>query len=273
MPRDVAIAARKNRNAALVEAMVMAAVADGSIAQKEMETLIRRVVERPEFEGTKAEELNALIEGSAKKLAQAKNLDSVLASLRERLPDHKNRLLAFGLAAAVALADRRASREELGLLKTFQMALGISEEEVQKIFSAVEGGQALNEVLGEPVERLLAEVMVLVSVVDGKVSSKEASAIVEALAGDPVFRDLSMDRAQLFVRDAMQSLSDDGIDKRLVVMAQSLTTHAQRKKAYGLAARVAKAGGNKAAELHVLDLLQATFGLADDEIARIKRDL
>src|SRR3954467_8701331 len=118
MPRDAAVAARKNRNSALVEAMVLAASADGSIAQKEMETLIRRVIERPEFEGTKPEELNALIEGSAKKLSSAKKLEDVLASLRERLPDHKNRLLAFGLASAVALADRRATREELGLLKT-----------------------------------------------------------------------------------------------------------------------------------------------------------
>ncbi|MBL8958130.1 MAG: hypothetical protein JNK82_45580 [Myxococcaceae bacterium] len=273
MPRDAAIAARKNRNAALVEAMVMAAVADGSIVQKELETLLRRVVERPEFEGTKPEELNALIEGSAAKLAGAKRLDDVLASLRERLPDHRNRLLAFGLAAAVALADRKATREELGLLKTFQMGLGISEAEVQEVFSAVEAGQPLNEVLGEPKERLYAEVMVLVSVVDGKVSAQEASAIVEALAGDPVFRELSMDRAQLFVRDAMQALSDDGMSKRLVVMAHSLTTHAQRVKAYALAARVAKAGGNRPPELHVLDLLQATFGLADDEVARIKKEV
>src|SRR5688572_23897143 len=100
MPRDAAIAARKSRNAALVEAMVMAAVADGDIAQKELETLIRRVVERPEFEGTRPEELNALIEGSASKLAHAKRLEDVLDSLRERLPEHRNRLLAFGLAAA-----------------------------------------------------------------------------------------------------------------------------------------------------------------------------
>src|SRR5262249_32593911 len=131
----------------------------------------------------------------------------------------------------------------------------------------------LNEVLGEPKERLYAEVMVLVSVADGKVTAKEASAIVEALAGDPVFREISMDRAQLFVRDAMQSLSDDGMSKRLVVMAHSLTTHAQRHKAFALAARVAKAGGNRAPEAHVLEMLQATFGLADDEVAKIKREV
>jgi uncharacterized tellurite resistance protein B-like protein len=272
MARDAAIAARNDRNAALIECMLLAASADGSIAPREMETLIRRVIERPEFEGTKPEALNALIEASAKKLSHAKKLDDIIASLRTRLPDHRNRLLAFGLAAAVALADRKATREELGLLKSFQMGLGISEQEVQDIFTAVEAGQPLNEVLGEPKERLFAEVMVLVSVADGKVIASEASAIVEALAGDPVFKDVTMERAQLFVRDAMQGLAIDGMPKRMVVMAHGLSTHAQRLKAYGLAARVAKAGGNGARELHMLDLLQATFGLADDEVARIRKE-
>lgn len=272
MARDAAVAARKDRNAALVEVMILAASADGSIAPREMETLIRRVIERPEFEGTKPEELNALIEHSAAKLSHAKKLDDIVKSLRERLPDHKNRLLAFGLAASVAFADRKATREELGLLKTFQMGLGISEEEVQQVITAVEANQPLNEVLGEPKERLYAEVMVLISVADGKVVASEAQAIVEALAGDPVFRDVPMDRARLFVRDAMQALSIDGMSKRLVVMAHGLSTHGERKKAYALAARVAKAGGNRPPELHMLELLQATFGLADDEVARIRKD-
>jgi hypothetical protein len=71
MARDAVLAARKERNAALVEAMILAASADGSIASREMETLIRRVIERPEFEGTKPEELNALIESSAAVVAEA----------------------------------------------------------------------------------------------------------------------------------------------------------------------------------------------------------
>jgi uncharacterized tellurite resistance protein B-like protein len=272
MARDAAIAARNDRNSALIEAMILAASADGSIAPVEMQTVIRRVIERPEFEGTRPEALNAMIENAAKTLSHAKKLDDIVKSLRTRLPDHRNRLLAFGLATAVALADRRATREELGLLKTFQMGLGISEDEVQTIFTAVEAGQPLNEVLGEPKERLFAEVMVLVSVTDGKVIASEAQAIVEALAGDPVFKEIPMDRAQLFVRDAMQALAIDGMSKRLVVMAHGLSTHAQRLKAYALAARVAKAGGDRAPELHILELLQATFGLADDEVARLRKE-
>jgi uncharacterized tellurite resistance protein B-like protein len=130
MAREQALNARKQRNAALVETMLLAAMADGSVSQLEMQTLLRRVIERPEFEGTKPEELNALVETSAQRLAAASNLQEILASLRTRLPDHKTRMLAFGLAAAVAFADQRATRMELGLLKTIQAALGISEDEV-----------------------------------------------------------------------------------------------------------------------------------------------
>jgi uncharacterized tellurite resistance protein B-like protein len=274
MAREAAIAARKNRNAALVEAMVLAAVADGGIAQREMEALIRRVIERPEFEGTKPEELNALIEGSAAKLSHAKKLDDVIASLRERLPDHKNRLLAFGLAASVALADRRASREELGLLKTFQMGLGISEAEVQEIFTAIEANQPLNEVLGEPIERLYAEVMVLVTAADGQVREAEARELAESLAADPLFVDVSAGRAQSFVSEAVAALAAEGLPSRLRVLAGGLSSHPQRLKAFRLAMRVANASGHPSVgELRLLDLLQATFGIADDEVERIRKEM
>src|SRR5690348_10686370 len=138
MPRDQAIRARQERNGALVETMLLAAMADGKPNQQTMETLLRRVLERPEFEGTRPEELNRLVESSAAKLASAHNLTEILHSLRARLPDHKNRMLAFGLAAAVAFGDNRATRAELGLLKTFQAALGISEDEVADVIDVIE---------------------------------------------------------------------------------------------------------------------------------------
>ena len=111
MSSDDGVRAR-DRQSALIEIMLLAAVADGQASDRQMQALIRRVRERPEFEATKADELNGLVEGSLKKLASAKDWRAVLASLRERLPDHKSRMLAFGLAAAVAFADHRATRAE-----------------------------------------------------------------------------------------------------------------------------------------------------------------
>ncbi len=273
MPREQVVKARKERNAALVEMMLLAAMADGRVSQMEMQTLLRRVIERPEFEGTKPDELNALVEASAQRLAQAHDLEEILASLRSRLPDHKNRMLAFGLAAAVAFADQRATRAELGLLKTFQAALGISEDEVAQIVDVIENGGSLAEALGEPLERLYAEVMVLVSAADGQLHTPEARALVESFASDPVFHNVSPERAQSFVSDAVAALSDEGLSQRLQVLAHGLTTHTQRLKAYRLATKIAHAGGQEpsVAEQRILNLLQVTFGLADDEVARLDR--
>ncbi|NNB87392.1 hypothetical protein HJC10_32565 [Corallococcus exiguus] len=270
MAREQAVKARKERNAALVEAMLLAAMADGSVSQREMQTLLARVLERPEFEGTQSGELNLLVETSAVRLSEARNLEDVLSSLRRRLPDHKNRMLAFGLAAAVALADQRATRSELGLLKTFQAALGISEDEVAQIIDVIEQGGSLSEALGEPLERLFAEVMVLVLAADGQLKEAEARAMVESFAADPLFQNVSPERAQGFVSESVAALATDGLPQRLHVLAHGLATHSQRVKAYQLATKIAHASGRTSnAEQRILDLLQATFGLADDEVARL----
>lgn len=272
MPRDKVLQARNERNAALIEAMLLAAIADGKVTQHEMETLLRRVLERPEFEGTRSDELNALVEASVARLAAAEDLEQILKSLRDRLPDHKNRMLAFGLAAAVAFSDHRATRAELGLLKTFQAALGISETEVAQIVDVIEGGGSLAEALGEPLERLYAEVMVLVTAADGRLTEKETRALVETFAGDPLFENVSAERAMAFVTEAVTALATQGLSQRLTVLAAGLSTHAQRVKAFRLAARIAAAAAEPGPTQKILDLLQATFGIADDQVQKIREE-
>lgn len=273
MARDEVLKARRERNAALVEAMLLAAIADGQVTQGEMQTLLRRVIERPEFEGTRSDELNALVESSVARLAAAQNLEDILKSLRQRLPDHKNRMLAFGLAAAVAFSDNRATRSELGLLKTFQAALGISEDEVAQIIDVIEQGGSLAEALGEPLERLYAEVMVLVSASDGKLSAEESTALVETFAGDPAFENVTADRAMSFVTDAVTALATEGLSHRLTILAHGLSTHSQRIKAFRLGARIAAASDDPRPQERTLSLLQATFGLADDEVEKIRKEV
>ena len=182
-------------------------------------------------------------------------------------------MLAFGLAAAVALADHRATRAELGLLKTFQAALGISEDEVARMIDVLEAGGSLDEALGDPLERLYAEVMVLVSAADGKLDEEEARSMVESFASDPLFHDVSADRAQAFISEAVSTLASHGLSERLRALAQGISTHAQRRRAFLLAMKVAQSKGKpSASERRVLNLLQATFGLADDEVERLRQE-
>jgi tellurite resistance protein len=271
MARDQSAVTRTERNGALVEVMLLASMADGPPTDVGMQALVARVLERPEFDGTKADELTALVQKSAKKLASAENLETILGSLRTRLPTHQHRMLAFGLAAAVALADHRATRAELGLLKTFQAALGISEDEVAQMIDVLEAGGSLAQALGAPLERLYAEVMVLVSAADGKLEEEEARSMVESFASDPLFHDVSADRAQAFISEAVSTLASHGLSERLRALAQGISTHAQRLRAFRLAMKVAQSKGKpSAAERRVLNLLQATFGLADDEVERLR---
>jgi tellurite resistance protein len=270
MARETFEAARRDRNAALVETMLLAASADGRIEPRELQVLIASVIERPEFEGTDAETLNAMLEDGAKRLSSAKQLEEVLVALKERLPEHRNRLLAFGLAAAVAFGDRKATREELGLLKTVQLSFGISEDEVQRVVDVVQRGESLTEVLGEPPEHLFAETMVLVGAADGVVRESELLSMFENLAGDPVFRDVSRPAAEAALKTAIQNLAAEGLPKRLAALARGLTTRGQRKKAYQLGVRIANAAGAPGKpELKVLELLQATFGLSDDDVKKL----
>jgi tellurite resistance protein len=269
MPREQ-LAIIRDRNAALVEVMLLAAMADGPPSDVGMQALVRRVLERPEFDRTHSEDLMQLVEKSVKTLASAASLETILGSLRNRLPTHPQRMLAFGLAAAVALADHRATRAELGLLKTFQAALGISEDEVARIIEVLEQGGSLDEALGDPLERLYAEVMVLVSAADGKLEESEARAMVESFASDPLFQDVSAESAQAFISEAVGALARQGLSERLRALAQGISTRAQRMRAFRLALKVAQSKGMpSAAERRVLDMLQATFGLADDEVERL----
>jgi tellurite resistance protein len=270
MSRNALTQARSDRNAALLDAMVLAASADGQIAATELEQVLAHVIDRPEFEGVLAQELSTMVEASARRLSQGRNLEELLHGINARLPNHRNRLLAFGLATSVALADRKATRDELGLLKTFQRSLGLTEEEVTSVFVNIEAGESLSEVLGEPLEQLYAETMVLVCAADGQVRTGELSAMIENLAGDPVFKEASLEAAQGYLRDAVNNLTTEGLPQRLTALAHGLSTHGQRTKAFRLAVRVAYASGKPSqSELRVLELLQATFGLGDDEVARI----
>lgn len=271
MPRDAIAQARRDRNTALVDVMFLAATADGDIAKTELQQVLSRVLERPEFDGVHADELAGLLESSAQRLSNARTLEDILKVLKERLPDHRNRMLAFGMASAVALADRRATRDELGLLKSFQQAFGLTDDEVARVFVAVEAGAPLGEALGEPVEQLYAETMVLVSLADGEIQPAEAQVMLENLAGNPVFGNGSIELARTHLRDAFENVRTHGLAARLTGLAQGLSTRQQRAQAFKLAARIAYSKGDKPApkELRVLELLQATFGLTDEEVARL----
>jgi uncharacterized tellurite resistance protein B-like protein len=126
------------RQAALFETMILVAGADGVVTKDEVEEIYRRVFERPEFDGIHAGDLKEAISHAARRVAKAKDMQHILPSLAERLPDEPSRRLAFGLAASVAMADRKTHPTELAVLKALQGSFGITDEDVVRLFEAAE---------------------------------------------------------------------------------------------------------------------------------------
>ena len=101
--------------------------------------------------------------------------------------------------------------------------------------------------------------------------SESPRRLLENLAGNPIFKHTSLEAARVHVRDAFENVKEHGVATRLMALAHGLSTHKQRTLAYELATRIAYAKGTKPTEqeLRVLELLQATFGLSDAEVARL----
>ncbi len=126
------------RQAAMFETMILAAAADGNVDKVEVEEIYRNVFGRPEFHGIGAEDLKHALERAAKRVAEAHSLEHILPSIVDRLPDKASRELAFGLAAAVVVADGRAPPAELSILKALQDMFDLSEDEVARLFETAQ---------------------------------------------------------------------------------------------------------------------------------------
>jgi uncharacterized tellurite resistance protein B-like protein len=128
----------KTRQAALFETMILVAGADGKVTREEVEEIYRRVFERPEFQGIQADDLKQAVAHAAARVGKAKEMAEILPSIADRLPDFASRSLAFGLAASVAMADRKTHPAELAVLKALQEIFQIPDEDVVKLFEAAE---------------------------------------------------------------------------------------------------------------------------------------
>ena len=207
-------ASRAERNAALVEVMLLAAMADGQLTEPAVQELLRRILERPEFDGTHPQELSNLVEKGVSTLAAAPNLEQILQQLRERLPTHQNRVLAFGLAASVALADQRANHH------------------VPPVVRAEDGGHRLQSPGEEEVEeQRLRRVVAMVPEGDLVAAQLHRRVVEDAPAEPGAHRTLGLPRRGL--------LQDDGVG----VLAQ----HPERHRLAGEVIRQQMSGKSRMA--------------------------
>jgi tellurite resistance protein len=132
---------------ALVEAMVLAAAADGDVSKVELEALYARAAALPETSRLDSAHLRLAIAEAARKMAGLP-VGLVVQSLVERLPSHRARAEAFAGAAWVAIADRHTRPSEMALLKEMQQAFALDDATVALLFESAElGAERLAETL------------------------------------------------------------------------------------------------------------------------------
>ena len=122
-------------HAALIYIMVVVSAADGSMTNKELEAIGRRIRTLPVFRDFDQERLVQVSQECAQILQEDDGLDAVLGLVREALPEHL-RETAYYLALEVALTDAAVRLEEMRILDRLRQTLGLE----KLIVAALERG-------------------------------------------------------------------------------------------------------------------------------------
>ncbi|MBO6783646.1 MAG: tellurite resistance TerB family protein [Alphaproteobacteria bacterium] len=109
---------------ALIYTMVLVSAADSEMSDAEIVRMGEIVHQLPVFAGFDSDQLADVAQECAEILAGDDGLDAALAQIRDALPDHL-RETAYVLACDVAVADLKASQEELRLLEMLRHTLNL----------------------------------------------------------------------------------------------------------------------------------------------------
>jgi tellurite resistance protein len=110
--------------AALIYVMVIAAVADGQLNDRELGSFAEIARHLPVFNGLSPEDLERVVGDCAAMLDQADGIDAVLGLAKQALPE-RLRETAYALACDIVATDGAAAQEELRWLEMLRQELGI----------------------------------------------------------------------------------------------------------------------------------------------------
>jgi tellurite resistance protein len=249
----------------LLEAMVLGAVSDGSVAAQETDTILHLVATRDEFRGLAPAELRSDLETIWRGL-EADGFHVRIAALAAALPRYAHRLLAFRGAVAVSMADGRLRPDEVDFLRQFQRGLGISEEDVVRAFEEAEEGDDLPVVPERvaPIEAYL-DCLLMAAAADGRLAEEERIVLHAFIADRPEFDGIPEEFLVRYMRESFgRYLTDEGLNARLEHIADDLPSPVERLNAYGLAEDMVIADGELApAEREFLDRLAVALRVGE----------
>ncbi len=113
-----------SHHTALIYVMVIAAVADGALKDRELATIGEFVQMLPVFRGYEKSHVRSAIADCTSLLDQEEGLDAVIGLAREALPV-KLHETAYALACDVVTVDGNAGQEELRWLEMLRHGLNV----------------------------------------------------------------------------------------------------------------------------------------------------
>jgi len=125
----------------LIEAMIGAAHADGSVDPREIAVLEHQIANHPLFQGLGEAASRTLIELSTDAIRFAGSALGRAPAIAKGLPARIHRLAAYGMASEVAAADDVMHAGEISFLEGLRIALRISPLESGQIINAARAHQ------------------------------------------------------------------------------------------------------------------------------------
>lgn len=120
---------------ACIEAMLLAAAADGALSEREADQVHELAEKLPVLGGIDGHELERFVSDAAARIAR-EGAERRLEALAGWLPEPARRG-AFILAVVVALVDHRANAAEMRLLERMRDAFGLGLAEAEELIAAV----------------------------------------------------------------------------------------------------------------------------------------
>lgn len=266
MMRTRILKARRERDEALLDAVLLAAQGREPLTEDELRALRVPLLDEPVLQDASPEALVARLRRCAVRLSRASDAD-IFSSLRARLPDARNRLWAYGLAMKVAASDDQRLDPAARFLARLQLELNVSSSQGQEMVLQLAGGASPFQAAAEPPARLHQRVLETVLLAAGlEVSLTEAEVAALAGAQEDVarFQELVGQQLQRLAFGSTPEQPLRAVSRQLEALVLAPASATQRREAWRLAARFCQALGRDLALELLLDVMGELLGVDEE---------
>jgi uncharacterized membrane protein YebE (DUF533 family) len=258
----------------LIEAMVAAMRADGSIDPREMAVLEENISEHDLFEGLDHDATKVLIEMANESLDLAGSSVRRVDAIARGLPSRAHRLAAYAVACEICLADATVAPAEQEYLDALRTALLLDDEEARRIEDAARARMGMTVVEGMTreiaalVPRFI-DCMALMAAADGVVRDDERQAIRDVLRGIGDMATVGDEQLEELIEQSFARIGGGSVIVQIEAMANEIRGSADRYWATVYIMVVALVEGwNSIRQVRVISSVKESFGLTQEQMGR-----